>query len=198
MAISNGHVLRVSNLWNYLNIAYQMNVLHVQVSDITTQTQDQIRDDLRDYLEAAYGSCIGYAHVDLDHERTDIFVTQTGAPEQGLDRIVLLDGNSAGESLPLQLAVEIYFRTGVARHIGRIYLPTFTEAANNNGVVLAAIRADCLSMGTYLLTPHTMTNGTTFTFGILDRSSAVFRQPTQAIVPVHFRTQRRRRIGVGM
>lgn len=199
MAIVNGEVLRLGVLWVYQNIAYQMNVLHVQVSDIAAQTQQQILDDIEQYLENIYtANIVTYMTDQLVHVRTDIFSTQNNAPETGLGANVNMNGASGAEALPLQIAAETYFRTGVSRHIGRVFWPTFQEGSNASGVVLTATRNALQTAGNYMIAAHTMPNGTTITYGILDRSSAIFRQPTQAVVPIHFRTQRRRRIGVGI
>lgn len=198
MAIVNGEIIRTSVIWVYQNIAYQMNTLHLQFSDIAAQTAQQIRDDIEDYLLAAYTNITGEMTDQLVHNRVDLYSIQNAAPEDGIGAITLLNGASFAQALPLQLAAEIYFRTGVSRHIGRIFCPTFTEAGNDAGILTTGVRNNMTVMAQYLLQARTMANGTTITYGILDRSSGIFRQPGSAVVPIHFRTQRRRRIGVGI
>lgn len=198
MAIGQNDVIRASVVWDLLAVSTQVNALHFQVGGIVAQTPLQIREDLEDILALAYVTITPMVSNLLEHLRTDIFNVTDNVPETGLAGNTAMNGSNAGEILPNQVTGEVYFRTGVSRHIGRIFLPTFGEGQSAADVWNSTTRSAMQTFGDYLLSTRTGTNGVTFTYVIYDRSAGIGRQPIQAVVPLRSRTQRRRRVGVGI
>lgn len=196
MTIANNHILRCSLVWNVAGET-QVNVHYVKVTSIVAQTQAQIRADLAQYFSVAYAFATTWMSTALLHDRTEIFIVTTSAPEDPMARDATLDGDNAGEILPAQTAAEVYWRTGATRHIGRTFLPTFTEAANAGGQLAAGTLNDLDDFGGALRDAFTATNGVVCQKGIYDKSAGLLRFITSYVVPLHFRTQRRRRVGVG-
>jgi hypothetical protein len=91
----------------------------------------------------------------------------------------------------------VWWRTNASRHIGRKFLPTFTEAANNAGIIDTTTVA---GMSTFLGRTSAGvpgTEGRAYQMVIWDDSLGSGRVPIGGGVSTRFKTQRRRRVGVG-
>lgn len=110
----------------------------------------------------------------------------------------LVSGGAAGEALPYQVTALIWWPTQFSRTQARCYLPPASEAANTGaGLIGAAEKALMLSFGAYLADP--------ITIGVNQYQKVTFNTTTfgtaetiTSRVADRFRTQRRRRIGVGV
>lgn len=196
MTIGENDIIKCSVVWSNIG-GVNVNVHHVQVTQTAAKTQAQIRADIGEFFEDAYASIVSSISNTLLHDRIDLFNISDGNPETTIPAIAALDGGSAGEALPTQSSAEVYFRTGVSRHIGRTFTPFMAEGANAGAEISSAVRTALQTFGDYFINGQTMTNGVTVRKMIYDPSAAVARGIIDAVVPLYWRTQRRRTFGRG-
>lgn len=197
MPIGLSDIIRVGNVWVFAGVAEMINVLHIKITGFVAQTEGQVQSDIEDYLLAMYTPLATWFDDSLVHNRIEMFNVTDQASMSPLGANALMDGGNAGETLPTQVAAEVFYRTATPRHIGRTFLPVMTEAANANGSVAAALQGDLATFAQEFSTEFTGTNGVVLRGVVYDRSAGLSRDITSYGVPTFFRTQRRRRIGVG-
>ena len=110
---------------------------------------------------------------------------------------VLVAGGDAGEALPTQVTALVFFRTLRPKTRAAIYMPPLTEVSQNaGGAILAAALTQLQSFG------DDQVDGikeitVEADYGAFNPTLVRFTPVNAAIVPTRFRTQRRRRLGVG-
>lgn len=198
MTLTNNDLLRLGVIWAMTDSGdEQVNVIHVQIANIVAQTQTDILDDLQEYLDDLYSDVAASMTDKLAHQRVDIFNVTQDTPEVGLTRIAGMDGTNGGERLPYQAAMTVWFRTNVSRHIGRKFIPLFTEAALSDGKFITAVQNDGAAFAVKFITEYVASNGVHIQAGIYDRSAGIARPIISYGVSNTPRTQRRRRLAVG-
>lgn len=197
MAVGVGDILRVAVnfLWN--NLDDVVNVWHILVDGMGTAADDSdVMDALENIFATWYGNLTSGFPNNLSGESlTGINVTEDELLPRGS---FVYAGTSAGEGLPQTNAVMLQWHSATPRHGSRIYLPQLGEGGQNDGLIQAAtitvledMAADVIAGFTdsvYGLTCHRVS---------YDRSAGIGRDLLTAFVPVDYRTQRRRRPGVG-
>lgn len=197
MSVQVGDILRVAVTFLWDDLFQMVNVWHLEVDDLGTTGSD---DDVMQALEAIF----------LDFYRDGASSWQNNLSGESLSGVNVRKNEllprinfsyaatAAGDPLPLQTSPMIQFHSGTPRHGSRIYLPPFGEALNNNGVIstsgltfLATLAAEVLAGFTDPL-DNFECRRVAYSY-----SEDVVRSLTTAFVPTIFRTQRRRRQGVG-
>lgn len=197
MTIGNNDIVRAASVWAWTGTAEMVNTLHLKIGVPGAQTQTDIRTAIENYLVNAYQNITAWMTAALVHARVELFNVTDQTPETWIGNIALIDGASGGEALPPQVSAEVFFRTGVSRHIGRIFIPTFAEGAQAGGDIVIACRNDLADFGADIAGQFTDANGVTVDYVVYDRSAGVGRPAVGYTVPLEMRTQRRRRRGVG-
>lgn len=192
-----GDVVRLSNVYLYLNTDEQVNAFHVQLDGIPAATDADVLEDLAEFVENAYEALVGVMPTDVTHDRIEVKNVTTGAVFGSLPRIAALDGteNTSGP-MPPQVTGLVVFPTLVSRVQGRIYLPSFAESANGDTGIETGARNAMDSFAEELLDPFTGVNGTEIAYVVL-RGNGTPVLPSSYRVITRFRTQRRRTIGRG-
>jgi hypothetical protein len=197
MAIEVDDVLRVAVRFLWDDLSDIINVWHIAVASLgTASTDTEVMEDIAEGLDAIYTNVEGavtnrVAGLDLSGVNVTQNVLLPVVP-------FISAGTSAGESLPLPVSPMIQFGSATPRHGSRIFLPPFGEGTNVDGIVQAAFVAMMEDFAADVLTGiFGTTNSVAAERVAYDRSAGVARSLVSAFIPVTFRTQRRRRQGVG-
>jgi len=173
----------------------QVNVLHLIVTNGGTSPENDVLNDVHDFLEAAYGELVpGIASV-LDHGGASVFNVTAHGPIGEVSPIAALNGGATGQCLPPQVAALLVLPTAVSRVQGRVYIPTTAEGYNDGGLVELAYRAFIVDFGDYLTTTYVGAAGNSLRYRVVGAHGNLV--PTSAFVVPRFRTQRRRTSGRG-
>lgn len=105
-------------------------------------------------------------------------------------------GTNPGDPNPPQVSAQVFWRTAAARVIGRKFLPSMVESAQDDGNWTAALLVTLVIFVVNFIGALVVTGGTV-TFGVFNGITAVFNAYTSGFAPTDSRTQRRRRTGVG-
>jgi len=105
-------------------------------------------------------------------------------------------GTNPGEPNPPQVSAEVFWRTGAARVIGRKFLPSMVESAQDDGDWTAALIAVLVTFAANFIGSILISQGN-IQFGVFNALTATFNAYAAGFVPTDTRTQRRRRTGVG-
>jgi hypothetical protein len=197
MTVQNGDILRVAVRWQWDALHDIINVWHLLVNDTGTATSDE---DVMNDIENALSTILSTYMASVPTNVTGVDLSGVNITQDVLLPLVLndMDGGSLGEGLPLPTTPMIQFHSATPRHGSRIYLPVMHEGTNLDGVmstglvdVLEDVAADVLAglVGGLF--------GGDFERLAYDRSAGIGRKLTAAFIPATFRTQRRRRQGVG-
>lgn len=109
---------------------------------------------------------------------------------------VLVAGTTGGEMLPETVAGCVFFRTTRPKTRASKFLAGYTELSNDGGALDASAVTTIQAYGDALVGGFA-SDGAVMNFGAYNTILARFTQVDSAIVPARWRTQRRRRFGVG-
>lgn len=196
MTISNLDVLKLSITWRMNLQDQQVNVLHVRCGDITTQTDDEIRDDLTEYLDDLYSDVVADMVNNLTHFGTTVFNETTGNPELPLPVSTALDGADSGVMLPWGVSTMVFGRTGINHKIARKFLPTGSTGTISDGFIASGALGRANLYAAKLAATFVATNGTAIRAGVWNASDG-FHNIIQAQASINPAYQRRRRQGRG-
>ena len=192
-----GDIIRVVARFRLLDTDIMVNTFHMKVLSNTTVDDNAFMDQLALDIDAKYQIVNVDISDELDYLDIDAQnITQnellTGKPWP-----VLVSGADVGALLPTQTCAYIFFRTLRPKTRAAIYLPAYTEDSNDaNGAIVAPARTQ-LSLMTSALEGGFNGVGFSADYGAYNRPLDRFTPVDQGVVPVRWRTQRRRRIGVG-
>lgn len=197
MAITAGDIVRVSAEMSRAGADDIFNVYNFRIDTPNPGGDGPTMGNLADLLDDIY------TFINLDIPLNVQYDTITGInvtkdellPAQSWP--VLTAGVAVGEPLPNQISACVFWRTLRPKTRASKFLPYYTEAANTgNGTILAGAVTRMQAYGDALV--GSIVEGlTTLTYGAFNAPLARFTPVTQAVVPAFFRTQRRRRLGVG-
>jgi len=196
MAVLVNDIVRITAKMQLLGVSDVVNVFHFSVAVNTTANDTQFMDEVADALDALYFGLatlvhplISYVSVEGQNISQDVLLPSRPWP-------VLVAGANVSEMLPEQVSACVFHRTLKPRVRAVKFLPPMGENVATDAVIappnVAIIQSfgDALTIG--LVEPNVSLVYVAFN-RVLSTSSVV----TQAIVPSRFRTQRRRRLGVG-
>jgi len=151
-----------------------------------------------DYLEAIYTTMNGDITDGQTYEDIVGFNVTQGNPLPAVNWPTLTAGTATGDQLPNGVAALTFFRTGLARIIGRKFWGVIRESANADGTWASGIMTAMAAAIAAILTPDTsLIDGGTLHSGVLDQGGTFreFTDGTASNQPVY---QRRRRLGRGI
>lgn len=109
---------------------------------------------------------------------------------------VLTVGGTPSEMLPETVAACVFFRSLRPKTRASKFLAGYTEASNLGGILSAGAQTALQAFGDDLVNGY-LANGASMEYGAFNALLARFTPVNAALVPVRWRTQRRRRFGVG-
>lgn len=196
MAVEVADILRIVPRLSLDGIGDIINVFHfvVAVQDLLDDEAvmtgiAEMMDDLYTEINLLMPTNITYVSVDGQNITKDELLPSTDWP-------VLTAGVNVNSMLPETVAACVFFRTNKPRVRCAKFLPPFTQEANVDGAVETGALADIGSFGDFLVAPLVVTD-LTLGYVSFNRVTSVATQVLSRVVPARFRTQRRRRLGVG-
>lgn len=190
-------ILRVVARMQLLGSEDIINTFHIRVDSNTTVDDDALMVELAASIDATYqilnvDMSITLDYIDIDAQNLTQNELLSGKPWP-----VLVSGVDVGQLLPPQTAAFAFFRTLRPKTRCGVYLGAFTESSNDlNGAIVTTTATVIASFMTSLLLGPSGANFTS-TYGAFNRPLTRFTPADQAVFPVRWRTQRRRRPGVG-
>ena len=197
MAVNIDDILRITCNFRFDALDEYVNVYHFEWAGVDGLSDDLAMDQVAADLDA------GYDEVNDDVSDKVAFVDIQG---QNITKNTLLPtktwptmtiGLATGDVLPTQVAANVYFRTQRPLTRASKFLPPYTQDATNptgglTTVALARVQSfgDLAVLGFTVVVNH-------LTYGAYNAALERFTPVTAAVVPTKYRTQRRRRVGVG-
>lgn len=197
MTIVVDNVIRVTAKLKRGDVDDQVNVYHLKVTDVGTDDQQQLRDALVEYLESFYAIVNVDISDTLTYDSVEIFNVTTGDPEPTEPWTTLTIGLGDDEALPSGCCALMLGRTATGGVLGKKYLPTYTEPAQNGGVWTAPVLVRMLLAAAIWIAPFVSSTGSTFRPVVYSRLLEVAHIFTGALVNSVVAYQRRRKRGVG-
>lgn len=196
MAVAENDVLRVTAEMSAGNDALQ-NVFHVQSVNAASVSDAQalldmglIMDALYDLLDASMHDGVTFDNVRVQNVTQDTLLGSTPFP-------VLSVGGDTADPIPYQACALITYPTAVPKTRGGNYYGGFTEAnSDGNGAISSALQTVLALVGTKILTQQDVA-GNLWDFVLVNRLLGTVIPFVSTIVHAVWRTQRRRRPGVG-
>ncbi len=196
MAVEVADIIRVVARLRLNGISDVVNVYHfvVGVHDLIGDSGfmdgvAEIMDDLYTTINPTITNNIAYESIDAQNITKNELLPSRDWP-------VLTVGGAAPEMLPEQLAACVFFRTITPRVRASKFLPPFTEGSNDDGAIESSAITNLEAYGDFLVAPLTITD-LTLGYVSFNRDTLVSTLIDSRVVPARYRTQRRRRIGVG-
>jgi len=196
MAVQVGDVVRITARLLLNNIGDIVNVYHFLVDTNTTSDDTDFMGEVADALDTLYTIINGAIHPDVSYVSVDgINVTQSVLLPSTAWPVLTVGGNTS-EMLPEMVTACVFHRTLTPRVRASKFLPPYGENNNTDGAILAAAVVTLQQYGD-ALTASLVEANIQLDYGAFNRVTSTFTAVTQALVPVRFRTQKRRRLGVG-
>lgn len=196
MTVGVGDIVRITAKLLLNGVSDIVNVYHFSVAVNTTLNDTAFMTEVALALDTLYAginpvvaTTVTYVSLEGQNLTKDELLPSRPWP-------TLVVGASATEQLPEQCSVCVFHRTLKPRVRASKFLPPFGEGTNVAGVILAATQALVQVFGDALTVGLTGTN-IGLTYVAFNRLLSTATVVTQALVPTRFRTQRRRRLGVG-
>lgn len=197
MVAAVGDILRLTATFQWAAQDFFTNNYYVKLTTQDTSTDDAMMDAIALHFDAMYtninakiSASVNYVDIQGQNITQDILLPTKAWP-------VLTSGGDAGHALPTQVAALVFFRTLRPKTRASVYLPPLGEASSDSGGVIVAATVTALQSfgddwvaGILELTVEA-------DYGAYNPALARFTQVEAAVVPARFRTQRRRRLGVG-
>ena len=197
MAIVVDDVLRITAVMQFDSIDDIVNVYHCKVSSNVTVDDDQFMtqmagemDSLYDLINGGVSDLQEYIDVQGQNLTQNVLLPSKDWPN-------LTFGGSVSTALPSQVAASVFHRTLRPNTRASKYLGIFTEAQNDgNGSIGAGFQANLQSYADQL-NGGFVGGGFVAAYGAYNVALDRFTPADSGIVPARWRTQRRRRLGVG-
>jgi hypothetical protein len=196
MAVSVGDFVRLTAKMKLFGTDDVMNVLTYRVDVNTTPDDDEFMIQAAGQIDAAYGFLTVDWTTDLTFESIDGFNISKNELMPDTPWPVLVNGGNAAILLPTQVAACVFWRTTTPKVRTSAFLGGYVTSALAAGGVIAAPPLGRLA--TWGASMRLLITATiTLTKGSFNPIPLIFTEAGTASVPNRWRTQRRRRIGVG-
>lgn len=198
MALNDGDIVRAALAWKLDGADDQVNVYHLQINNVVALPSDAaFAADLRQYFIDLYTPIIGYMSTRVVFRNAEVFNVTQNTNLIGWAAETDLDGTGTGNALPEGSAALAYLRTATPFRIGRKFLPTFTEAAQDGGVLESAALSAVQGFADAWADAYVL--GLTYEIQavVYDTAANVARLPIQGVASPSIAYQRRRRRGRG-
>jgi len=196
VAVGLGNIVRITARLLINNLDDVVNVFHFFVAqnttaddaDFMTETALEL-DTIYTLINTAMPTNITYTSVEGLNVTLGELLPSTAWP-------TLVAGVNGSEMLPEMVSACVFHRTLKPRVRAAKFLPPFGESGSVSGAILPGTVATIQAFGD-ALTDSLVGPNIQLDYGAYNRVLATFTPVTQALVPARFRTQKRRRLGVG-
>lgn len=197
MTIALGDILRITCNFQLDAVEEYVNVYHFQWAGVDGQDDLIAMGQIRDDLEAAYQ----IVNVDMANNLSYIDVQGQNITQNTLLPtvlwLILVNGASTNDMLPLQVAAPLFFRTTRPKTRASKFLAAYTvNAVLESGNISASVVARLQSFGDKAVAGFTVVVNH-LTYGAYNRPLNRFTPVNAAIIPSQFGTQKRRKRGIG-
>lgn len=197
MAISVGDILRISAEMELSTVDQVINVFNFKVITNNLATDQLFMTELATLIDATYLQINGEVVASIKYVSIEGQNLTKNELLPGVPWSTLTFGANANTPLPTQITACVFFRTLTPKVRAAKFLPLMSEGANVNvGEVDGIAQAACQAFGDALVAGLVGAN-IEVQYGAFNVPLVRFTPVIQAIVPVRWRTQRRRRVGVG-
>lgn len=196
MSLNQDDIVRSSLEWTGLDNELRVNVWHIQYQSAPVLPDLTAVADIGLYLASFYNSILAFLTTSLTSVRvvnkniTQDLLMPDHIPAPGID------GASAADPLPPQVAALIIGRTLKSRVQRRIYIPGNTESGVTAGKWTAAYLTGLATAAAQLTVPAVI-NGSTYQAVAYNEEFGTHTFITSALAIEPARTQRRRSFGFG-
>lgn len=197
MTVVQDDVLRVTAEMSISGNALQ-NVLHWQLTSASSVTDAQALLDCGVFMESLYtevraqmNDAVLFDQIRVQNITQDVLLGVTDWP-------TISTGGSTVAALPLPVAALITFPTTVPQTRGGIYLAGFTELENTSGGALATSLLTTLAAFAVEALAIQVVGSNSYQYVLINREFGTVIPFVSSIVHTVWRTQRRRRQGVGV
>ena len=196
MAVSVGDVVRITARMLLDGVDDVINVYHFVVDTNTTANDEAFMTEVAQEIQDLYVTINSRVSDRISYESVEGFnVTQTLLlPPRPFPS--LSAGADAGVMLPEMNAACCFHRTTTPRVRASKFLPPTTESSNDGGALGVTYEALVQNFAAFLLAAVVGPN-IALDYIAFNRALSTFVRVSSSVVPSRFRTQRRRRIGVG-
>lgn len=192
MAIETNDIIKITARLLVDGIHELINVFTARVLDDNGNSQDDILDDVAEYLDDAYGEIDAVMANNITFSTINVYNVSKSQPEGVLGWPTLTAGGEAGEYLPLGVACGVVGRTNVSRVLGRKFLPGVTETDTTDGIIGTGFRIPAALFAADWIAIFTGTNGTQLDPGVVNEELLSFVRLDSAVVIAEPWYQRRR------
>lgn len=197
MAVEVGDILRISANMLFEGTDQYSNIFHFQISQNDSASDDNLMEDIALEMDTSYtlveddiSDDVAFVDVEGINITQDVLLPPKGWP-------VLTTGNDPIQALPGQVSACVYFRTLRPRTRASKFMPPYGEDRNESGGVIGATAIARLQQFGDFWVVGLNSLDVKGKFGAYNREFDRFTEAKSAVVPIRFRTQRRRRVGVG-
>lgn len=196
MAVAVADIIRIVAKLKLSGVSDVVNVFHFVVALNDLANDDAVMDGVASILDTLYTKInlvmsdeITYDGIDGINVTKDELLPPKAWP-------VLTAGANVNSMLPEMTAACVFFRTLKPNVRCSKFLPPFTEEASVDGAVESGAVTAVGLFGDFLVAPLVVTD-LTLGYVSFNRITSVATAVATRVVPARFRTQRRRRLGVG-
>lgn len=197
MAVNPGDIVRITARMLRGGIDDVVNVYHFRNDTVAPVTDAAFMADMANFLDLRYQAInadipgnISYTNIEGINVTQNLLLPAVAWP-------TLVNGVAPGEALPQQVSPCVYWRTLRPKTRASKFLPAYNEAANTGQGVLSAIAVTALQLYGDAFVGVIVQGGLTLAFGAYNKPLNRFTPVVAAVVAPIFRTQKRRRQGVG-
>lgn len=196
MAVEVADIIRIAARMKLDGVSDIINVFHFVVALQDLADDSEVMTGVASILDDLYTTIINQMTDNITFDTVDGFNVTKDELLPSKDWPVLVDGQNTSEMLPEMNAPCVFFRTIKPRVRCAKYLPPFGETTQTDGALVAGTIGELEDFGDFLVLPLTTTD-LTLGYVSFNRDTSVATEVTSRVVPSRFRTQRRRRLGVG-
>lgn len=173
-----------------------VNVFHFVVAVQDAVNDSAFMEEVADQFDVLYTKIntevtnrVSYVAVEGQNITQDVLLPSKAWP-------ILVAGIASDSMLPETVSACVFHRTLTPRVRAAKFLPPMTQGSNVGGTIISGTLSNITDFGN-LLTLSLQTLLIELTYVAFNRLLGTTTPVTQAIAPVRWRTQRRRRVGVG-
>jgi hypothetical protein len=174
------------------------NVYHVRAGNLLGIDEDDVLDDMDEYLTGIYSEFLSNMPDDATFE-TFAVKNITAGVDLGISGFgTLVDGDATTEPYAPQVSGLALGRTSVPKHVGKKYFGPLTEGSMTNAFLHPTAVANLTDAAAAAWSEFDSTLGNNYEPVILDRETGVGRPVVEYTVNNNPAIQRRRRSGYGI
>ena len=196
MAVEVADILKIVARMRLNGIGDIVNTYHFIVAVNDLVDDDAVMDGVATIMNTLYTKIVSQISPLVDFESIEGLNVSKTELLPGKDWPSLTAGTNSSTMLPEMNAACCFFRTITPRVRAAKYLPPFGENTQDDGELGATAVTAIEDFGDFLVDPISITD---LQLGYIsfNRVTSFATAITSRVVPVRFRTQRRRRLGVG-